>query len=299
VRKAVMRDIAPILHLINGYAARGIMLPRTEFEMSEAIRDFTVITLDGQLLGCGALHFYSPTVAEIRSLAVHQHAKTHGVGRKLVEALAGQGVAVRVRHHSSADEVWLSSSTKEVLAVTHLDAKPVGTGKPGPATDSGPRSMAAASLRVARAGNRVSDRLRLATERLDPRPEPIHPAERHDLRVALREGRATADTYSPYNSHWTDFGGWIAWRAIVPVSGTPRLNPTAYWFGDVPADWCARSRHMYDKYCSCSGALRWSSRLTRWKPQMSAGSSVMRCRGLLLGRVGGARWRSRRSTGIR
>ena len=26
VRKAVMRDIAPILHLINGYAARGIML---------------------------------------------------------------------------------------------------------------------------------------------------------------------------------------------------------------------------------------------------------------------------------
>jgi len=32
----------------------------------------------------------------------------------------------------SADEVWLSSSTKEVLAVTRLDGKPVGTGKPGP-----------------------------------------------------------------------------------------------------------------------------------------------------------------------
>jgi D-alanine transaminase len=32
----------------------------------------------------------------------------------------------------SADEVWLSSSTKEVLAVTTLDGKPVGTGKPGP-----------------------------------------------------------------------------------------------------------------------------------------------------------------------
>ena len=42
---------------------------------------------DGQLLGCGALHFYSPTIAEIRSLAVHEHAKTHGVGRRLVEAL--------------------------------------------------------------------------------------------------------------------------------------------------------------------------------------------------------------------
>ena len=28
VRKAAMRDIAPILNLINGYAARGIMLAR-------------------------------------------------------------------------------------------------------------------------------------------------------------------------------------------------------------------------------------------------------------------------------
>ena len=32
----------------------------------------------------------------------------------------------------SADEIWLTSSTKEVLAVTRLDGKPVGTGKPGP-----------------------------------------------------------------------------------------------------------------------------------------------------------------------
>jgi D-alanine transaminase len=33
----------------------------------------------------------------------------------------------------AADEIWLSSSTKEVLAVTTLDGKPVGSGKPGPA----------------------------------------------------------------------------------------------------------------------------------------------------------------------
>lgn len=33
----------------------------------------------------------------------------------------------------SADELWLTSSTKEVLAVTTLDGKPVGSGTPGPA----------------------------------------------------------------------------------------------------------------------------------------------------------------------
>lgn len=87
VRKAVMHDIPAILDLINGYAAKGVMLPRTEFEMSEAIRDFTVVLSGGKLLGCGALHFYSPTLGEIRSLAVSEQAKTLGVGRKLVGAL--------------------------------------------------------------------------------------------------------------------------------------------------------------------------------------------------------------------
>jgi len=87
VRKAVMRDIPSILDLINGYAAKGVMLPRTEFELSEAIRDFTVVMRKDELLGCGALHFYSLTTAEIRSLAVAESAKTHGVGRKLIAAL--------------------------------------------------------------------------------------------------------------------------------------------------------------------------------------------------------------------
>jgi amino-acid N-acetyltransferase len=87
VRKAAMHDIGPILTLINGYAAKGIMLPRTELEVSEDIRDFSVIVLAGRLVGCGALHFYSPHIAEIRSLAVAEEAKTHGIGRRLIEAL--------------------------------------------------------------------------------------------------------------------------------------------------------------------------------------------------------------------
>jgi amino-acid N-acetyltransferase len=90
VRKAGMHDIGPILDLINGYAAKGIMLPRTEFEVSEDIRDFSVILAGGRLVGCGALHFYTPTIGEIRSLAVAESAKTHGIGRRLIETLAGE-----------------------------------------------------------------------------------------------------------------------------------------------------------------------------------------------------------------
>jgi len=86
-RKAGMGDIAPLLELINGYAAKGVMLPRTEFEMSENIRDFSVIYSGPNLIGCGALHFYSPVAAEVRSLAVDPRWKSCGAGRRVVEAL--------------------------------------------------------------------------------------------------------------------------------------------------------------------------------------------------------------------
>ena len=87
VRKATIRDIPNVLALINGYAAQGIMLARTEFEMSENIRDFSVTYDSGQLLGCGALHFYTPTTAEVRSLAVEPAIKKQGIGRAVVDAL--------------------------------------------------------------------------------------------------------------------------------------------------------------------------------------------------------------------
>jgi amino-acid N-acetyltransferase len=87
VRKASMQDIPALLELINGYAAKGIMLARTEFEMSENMRDLMVAHAGKQLVGCGALHFYSPTMGEVRSLAVAESHKTHGIGRMIVDSL--------------------------------------------------------------------------------------------------------------------------------------------------------------------------------------------------------------------
>lgn len=59
----------------------------------------------------------------------------------VLELLAAGGIAHQVRPVSeaelrSADEIWLTSASKEVLAVNALDGKPVGTGtgagRPGP-----------------------------------------------------------------------------------------------------------------------------------------------------------------------
>ncbi len=87
IRKATMRDIPKLIELINGYASLGIMLPRTELEMAEDIRDFTVAEADGRLVACGALHFYTRASAEVRSLAVDDSMKGKGIGRALLAEL--------------------------------------------------------------------------------------------------------------------------------------------------------------------------------------------------------------------
>lgn len=55
----------------------------------------------------------------------------------VLELAAVQGIPVEIRKISSeelkaADEVWMTSSTKEILAITTLDGQPVANGKPGP-----------------------------------------------------------------------------------------------------------------------------------------------------------------------
>ncbi|MBS1160587.1 MAG: D-amino acid aminotransferase [Proteobacteria bacterium] len=47
----------------------------------------------------------------------------------------GQPLAIREIDENelrAADEVWMTSSTKEILAITTLDGRPVGNGQPGP-----------------------------------------------------------------------------------------------------------------------------------------------------------------------
>jgi D-alanine transaminase len=54
----------------------------------------------------------------------------------VLELAAANGIAVDIGKFDEArirqaDELWLTSSTKEVLAITQLDGQPVGNGKPG------------------------------------------------------------------------------------------------------------------------------------------------------------------------
>jgi len=85
IRKAKISDIKELHKLINFYADRGSMLPRSLNELYENLRDFLVFEQNGEILGCCALHVSWEDLGEIKSLAVKPGNTGKGIGTKLIE----------------------------------------------------------------------------------------------------------------------------------------------------------------------------------------------------------------------
>ena len=90
IRQARLSDVPSILRIINDYAGKAVMLPRTEMEMCEHLRDFLVAVEGETVVGCGALHFYTQHMAELRSLAVAPEHAHSGIGGKITRELLNQ-----------------------------------------------------------------------------------------------------------------------------------------------------------------------------------------------------------------
>ncbi len=86
VERAAVADVRAIHELVNGFARRGEMLPRTMAEIYESLRDFSVIRHGAELIACGALHVMWEDLAEVRSLAVREDRQSQGLGALLVRA---------------------------------------------------------------------------------------------------------------------------------------------------------------------------------------------------------------------
>ena len=86
--KATLADARDIHDLVNLFAQRGDMLPRTMGEVYENLRDFFVVRDggSGRFLGCVALHLMWLDLAEVKSLAVSEEAQGRGIGSVLVRA---------------------------------------------------------------------------------------------------------------------------------------------------------------------------------------------------------------------
>jgi amino-acid N-acetyltransferase len=92
IRKARLMDVNEMFRIINYYAETQLMLPKTQLQLYENLRDYSVVTEASapRILACGALHIYWENLAEIRALAVAPGLTRKGIGTGLVERLLAE-----------------------------------------------------------------------------------------------------------------------------------------------------------------------------------------------------------------
>lgn len=86
-RRATIDDIDNLYEIIQGYAEKGIMLPRSKETLRAIIDTFVVAEAEGRLIGCGSLCRLGKDLMEIRSLGLSDGFKGQGIGSLLVGTL--------------------------------------------------------------------------------------------------------------------------------------------------------------------------------------------------------------------
>ncbi len=84
--KPTVHDIENMQAIVKAEVEKGTILLRTEDEMANTIRSYTVVEVDGEMAGFTALHIHSYRLSEVRSLIVSEKFRGLKLGKKLVEA---------------------------------------------------------------------------------------------------------------------------------------------------------------------------------------------------------------------
>ena len=86
IRRARTSDVPDIKRLVDTYAGK-ILLEKNLVTLYESVQEFWVAEVDGELVGCGALHVLWSDLGEVRTVAVDPKVKGHGVGHAIVDRL--------------------------------------------------------------------------------------------------------------------------------------------------------------------------------------------------------------------
>jgi len=97
IRKARIGDAKEIQSLINRFAKRDLVLPRSLNEIYENLRDFFVCETDGKIVGTAALHILWEDLAELRSIVVLKEYQGMGIGKRLIKKALREAKALGVK----------------------------------------------------------------------------------------------------------------------------------------------------------------------------------------------------------
>jgi amino-acid N-acetyltransferase len=97
LRSAGLGDIEAMSAMINRFAAEGLMLPKSTAELARSFREYVVLTGPDGVVACAGLRVYSPGLAEIVGLAVHEDWQGRGLGPRLVAHMVEQARALGIK----------------------------------------------------------------------------------------------------------------------------------------------------------------------------------------------------------
>lgn len=97
IRPGRTSDVSRIRDLVDTYSPDRRLLSKATVALYEDVQEFVVAELDGQVVGCGALHVMWEDLAEVRTLAVDPIAAKRGIGSGLLETLLERARLVGVK----------------------------------------------------------------------------------------------------------------------------------------------------------------------------------------------------------
>jgi amino-acid N-acetyltransferase len=97
IRSANTSDVEAITRIAEPLVQERILLGKEMVEFYEAIQEFVVAELEGEVVGFGALHVMWRDLAEVRTLAVDQNYKRRGIGAAMLRELLERARLLGVR----------------------------------------------------------------------------------------------------------------------------------------------------------------------------------------------------------
>ena len=101
LKRASVDDVDAIFVLLDFFALRKLLLPKTKDQLYRQIRDFRVIykveNEHSSLIACAHLDIFTNQLAEVKSLAVNEAFHGYGLGRMLVEDCESEARSLQIK----------------------------------------------------------------------------------------------------------------------------------------------------------------------------------------------------------
>ena len=97
IRPAKTSDVKKIRAIVDAYAAERKLLSKETVTLFESVQEFVVAEVDGEVVGCGALHVLWEDIAEVRTVAVVDQMHGKGVGHLILESILIKAKEVGVK----------------------------------------------------------------------------------------------------------------------------------------------------------------------------------------------------------